>query len=134
MSSPAQFLLTDAERAMDKLPAILPFMKQLLPVGFLWIEEIFNFRLFKLKRSKHKLTGSDFIAETLADLTNTKRQLYTCWIENIGEVGKNPARSRHADKPASFLPQLRRCRLGYDIEAFWGEYFVMSGVFARFSL
>ena len=63
----------NAKGAGDKVEhGRLPCFKMGLPRGF-GIEEIFNFCLFKFKRTEDKLAGCDLVAKAFTDLANAKR-------------------------------------------------------------
>src|SRR5690606_20757554 len=55
-----------------------PFFAEIAPVSvpfqiFARLAEEFKFHLFKLACTERKVAGSDFVAETLADLRNSER-------------------------------------------------------------
>ena len=107
---------------------VLPALKKRLPLRFLRIEEVFDFRLFEFKRSENELTGRNFVAEAFADIADAERKLDPGGIQDIGEVGENPLRrfAAQVNRKLLSLDDADR-RLEHDIKRFRRENVVPVG-------
>jgi hypothetical protein len=86
MATPAKFFLANAERSVDKIPhLILPALESGCHQSFLDRRSIQS-QPVQIPRAKNKLTGRNFVAEALSDLTDAKRKLHTSRVENICEI------------------------------------------------
>ena len=68
-----------------------PLMAEILPVGEPFevrsgFAEEFKFHLFKLTDAENEVAGSDFVAETFADLSDSERNLFASGALNVFEV------------------------------------------------
>ncbi len=71
-----------------------PHFEIFTPVVFLlWrFDEVLNFHLLEFSRAVNKITGSNFVPERLADLSDPERQLFSRGIENIFKIDENALR------------------------------------------
>ena len=53
------------------------------------LAEEFQLHLFKLTHTEYEITGSNFVSERLANLSNTERHFFTACSLDIGKVYKN---------------------------------------------
>src|SRR3990167_3771241 len=65
-------------------PVVKPFRV------FLGVNKVFKLHHLKFPDAEKKITRRNFVAESFADLGNSKRQFYPRGLENIVKINKNP--------------------------------------------
>src|SRR5690606_12645822 len=88
------FVIVEAVIVFTEAQGKVPFQALLLPVlkplkFGAGAHEVLHLHLLKLTHAEDKLTGYNFVTESLADLGNPKRDLHTAGLHHIQKVYKN---------------------------------------------
>ncbi len=110
-----QILAADAQIEIPLIATIPPVGVPLR--GFVGMAEELHLHLLEFARAKREIAGSDFVAETLADLGNAKGDLHTRAVDDVLEVHEHAlGRFGTQKRDALFTTQGPDDRLEHQVE------------------